>query len=589
MWFSRVSKFFRSAAFAAAVVLGVAAASVARADTVYDQPPHPSGGQYKSAWYPPDGMDGDQYVYDGFTLASSQAITQIRWRGAYTNDLSGAGKSPVFDFTIKIYASIAGGSQPDVTKPALVKFTVGGNAGETYAGTAGGVAMFDYSYTLSSPFQAAGGTKYWLQIEASQGLTPNYYWPPDWSIARGTGGENSHFEKITGGNYRNMTGDACFTLYSAGGASWTINATASPAAAGSVQGAGTYPANSVVSLQATGNAGYGFVNWTENGSQMSTNAHYTFTATRDRTLLANFVNAYTITTSHWPVYGGTNSGDGTYNAGSSAHVHATPRQGYVFTGWTAYGVLVSTSADYTFTVTQSLPLVANFAPGTGTVAFDLDSGSPLPMAGYTATPFDVTVEGLTAYFSSPQDFYGFSLQTDGTTFMHHIQLTGNYLWPDSIYRNDLTVRFSRPVTAVSLDFNTVEMEAWADTPSPMKLTAYRGSTTSAAIGTAQAAGVYGATTYPEGVLVFASAVPFDIITLTVGPNSWGTNNFMADNFSATVFCGADFDGSGFVDTDDYDAFVLAFEAGTENADFDGSGFVDTDDFDAFVMAFEAGC
>ncbi len=54
-------------------------------------------------------------------------------------------------------------------------------------------------------------------------------------------------------------------------------------------------------------------------------------------------------------------------------------------------------------------------------------------------------------------------------------------------------------------------------------------------------------------------------------------------------CPADFDVSGFVDLDDYTAFVAAFEAGTQNADFDGTGFVDTDDFTAFVVAFEAGC
>ncbi|MCC6428595.1 MAG: S8 family serine peptidase [Phycisphaerales bacterium] len=54
-------------------------------------------------------------------------------------------------------------------------------------------------------------------------------------------------------------------------------------------------------------------------------------------------------------------------------------------------------------------------------------------------------------------------------------------------------------------------------------------------------------------------------------------------------CPADFDGSGFVDIEDYSAFVLAFEAGDESADFDESGFVDTDDFDAFVEAFENGC
>lgn len=54
-------------------------------------------------------------------------------------------------------------------------------------------------------------------------------------------------------------------------------------------------------------------------------------------------------------------------------------------------------------------------------------------------------------------------------------------------------------------------------------------------------------------------------------------------------CVSDFDASGFVDTDDYDDFVRAFEAGDFTADVDGSGFVDTDDFDFFVRAFEDGC
>jgi sugar lactone lactonase YvrE len=54
-------------------------------------------------------------------------------------------------------------------------------------------------------------------------------------------------------------------------------------------------------------------------------------------------------------------------------------------------------------------------------------------------------------------------------------------------------------------------------------------------------------------------------------------------------CPSDFDGTGFVDTDDFDAFVVAFESGAQSADFDGTGFVDTDDFDAFVVAFESGC
>ncbi len=55
------------------------------------------------------------------------------------------------------------------------------------------------------------------------------------------------------------------------------------------------------------------------------------------------------------------------------------------------------------------------------------------------------------------------------------------------------------------------------------------------------------------------------------------------------YCPADVDCSGFVDTEDYDAFVVTFEAGDASADFDLSGFADTEDFDAFVEAFEAGC
>ncbi|MCC6425810.1 MAG: PEP-CTERM sorting domain-containing protein [Phycisphaerales bacterium] len=54
-------------------------------------------------------------------------------------------------------------------------------------------------------------------------------------------------------------------------------------------------------------------------------------------------------------------------------------------------------------------------------------------------------------------------------------------------------------------------------------------------------------------------------------------------------CPSDFDGSGFVDIEDYTAFVLAFEAGIDEADFDESGFVDIEDFTSFVLAFEAGC
>jgi hypothetical protein len=61
------------------------------------------------------------------------------------------------------------------------------------------------------------------------------------------------------------------------------------------------------------------------------------------------------------------------------------------------------------------------------------------------------------------------------------------------------------------------------------------------------------------------------------------------SFSITSSCPADFDRSGYVDTDDYTAFVTDFVEGVDRADYNASGFVDTDDFTAFLLDFNAGC
>lgn len=72
----------------------------------------------------------------------------------------------------------------------------------------------------------------------------------------------------------------------------TIAATASPAAGGSVAGAGTFTVGDSVALTAAPNPGYFFVNWTENGVPVpNAPSIYIFTASSDRTLVANFTSA----------------------------------------------------------------------------------------------------------------------------------------------------------------------------------------------------------------------------------------------------------------------------------------------------------
>lgn len=72
---------------------------------------------------------------------------------------------------------------------------------------------------------------------------------------------------------------------------YTIAASASPAGDGSVSGAGSYAEGDNVTLRATAAEGKRFLRWAENGSQVSTNATYTFVASSNRTLVAVFGDA----------------------------------------------------------------------------------------------------------------------------------------------------------------------------------------------------------------------------------------------------------------------------------------------------------
>jgi hypothetical protein len=144
---------------------------------------------------------------------------------------------------------------------------------------------------------------------------------------------------------------------------YTIATSAEPNAGGTTGGDATYNSGSSVTVTATANAGYNFVNWTEGGIEVSASASYGFTATANRTLVANFaLNTYTITTSASPSAGGSTSGGGPFNHGELVTVFASANAGYTFVNWTEGGIAVSGSASYGFTATANRTLVANLAP-----------------------------------------------------------------------------------------------------------------------------------------------------------------------------------------------------------------------------------
>ena len=223
---------------------------------------------------------------------------------------------------------------------------------------------------------------------------------------------------------------------------YTISVSANPNNGGSVSGGGTFNQGASCTVHATTNSGYTFVNWTENGTQVSTNANYTFTVTGNRSLVAHFQQQqqqYTISVSANPNNGGNVSGGGTYNQGASCTVHATANSGYTFTNWTENGTQVSTNANYTFMVTGNRNLVANFSQSIYTITatagangFITPSGTVVVAEGsnqtFTIIPdygyeiYEVYVDG--GHIGAPSSYTFQNVTSNHTIFATFIRIDG---------------------------------------------------------------------------------------------------------------------------------------------------------------------
>lgn len=102
----------------------------------------------------------------------------------------------------------------------------------------------------------------------------------------------------------------------------------------------------------------------------------------------------TIAVSPSPSSGGSVTGGGSFNTGSSITIRATPASGYTFSSWTENGTVVSTSATYSFALNGNRTLVANFIATTPTAPVAAP-GTSLTSSGFTANWSSAT--GATGY------------------------------------------------------------------------------------------------------------------------------------------------------------------------------------------------
>ena len=114
-----------------------------------------------------------------------------------------------------------------------------------------------------------------------------------------------------------------------------------------------------------GNASYRNGHWAGSISQFYPGYGYHYYSTRTEPVTVTFnesqpTQQFVVTVSANPTEGGEVSGGGSYEAGAECTLTATANEGYTFTNWTENGNVISTNANYSFTVTYNRTLVANF-------------------------------------------------------------------------------------------------------------------------------------------------------------------------------------------------------------------------------------
>ncbi len=205
---------------------------------------------------------------------------------------------------------------------------------------------------------------------------------------------------------------------------------ANPTAGGTTLGAGSFDAGSSVTVSARVNAGYTFVDWTENGVRVSTSSNIQFTLNANRNFVANFraipASQFAVLLTSSPAAGGTTDGEGAYPAGTSVTITSTPNTGYTFVNWTdlASGAVVSGSPSFTFALTANRTLVANFLLNTYTLTVNGVNGT-VSRAPDQATYNHGSSAVITATPAAGYVFSSWSGDATGSTNPLTVSMTSN--------------------------------------------------------------------------------------------------------------------------------------------------------------------
>ena len=153
-----------------------------------------------------------------------------------------------------------------------------------------------------------------------------------------------------------------------------------------------------------------------------------------------------ITATANPIDGGTVTGSGEYEFGSTCTLNATANDGYSFKYWTENGVVVSYDAEYTFAVTFDRNFVANFTPNYSvTVSANPEEGGFVSGNGVYELDSSCTVTATAneGFFFVNWTENGTVVSNDTTytfTVVHESNLIANFVVEGTIIFDDANVK-----------------------------------------------------------------------------------------------------------------------------------------------------
>jgi uncharacterized repeat protein (TIGR02543 family) len=212
---------------------------------------------------------------------------------------------------------------------------------------------------------------------------------------------------------------------------FAVNLSSYPAAGGTTTGSGAYVSGSDVTIVATPNPGYSFVNWTDGLTVVSTSSSTQIVGlSSNKTWVANFniipAAQLAVVLSSSPPAGGSTVGSGAFLPGTSVTIAANQNTGYTFTNWTDLlsGTVVSTSPAFTFVISTNRSLVANFSINTFTITTTAVNGAVGASPNQTNYNYGTHVQ-LTATPNAGYAFTSWSGDASGSANPLALVMTAN--------------------------------------------------------------------------------------------------------------------------------------------------------------------